>query len=178
MSWHLLTRANAYSVDHLHFTPLFYAGAALLRNTTVSANPPPRHHVIQHNRLLGGFQQLIDAQILTQASTMASAKSAIRDIPSDDELDDILNGIVDGEDVFDTSNIQPRQEQDKQQNPDTATAGLGIDEEIKIIKKRQPIPKLDENRSIYLTMTLCLLKCTKVQQVTFVGWHNQASEDF
>ncbi|KAF2178873.1 Swi3-domain-containing protein [Zopfia rhizophila CBS 207.26] len=77
---------------------------------------------------------------------MAPANPATNNIPSDDDLDDILNGIVDGEDVFDTSNIQPRQESEKQQKTATANAALGIDEEIKIVKKRQPIPKLDENR--------------------------------
>lgn len=28
-------------------------------------------------------------------------------------------------------------------------AGLGIDEEIKVVKKRAPVPKLDENRSVH-----------------------------
>jgi replication fork protection complex subunit Csm3/Swi3 len=78
---------------------------------------------------------------------MASATPAAYDIPSGDELDDILNGIIDGEDVFDTSNIRP-QSGAQENTTSAANASLGIDEEIKVVKKRQPIPKLDEDRSV------------------------------
>ncbi|KAF2473141.1 Swi3-domain-containing protein [Lindgomyces ingoldianus] len=67
-------------------------------------------------------------------------------VPTADELDDILNGIINGEDAFDTSNIQPRQEVESRPKAAATDSGLGIDEEIKIVKKRQPIPKLDDNR--------------------------------
>ncbi|KAF2204815.1 Swi3-domain-containing protein [Delitschia confertaspora ATCC 74209] len=78
---------------------------------------------------------------------MPAANPVSRDIPSGDELDDILNGIIDGEDVFDTSNIRASiQESDKQRQTGNAETDLGIDEEIKIVKKRQPIPKLDYAR--------------------------------
>ncbi|KAJ4305046.1 chromosome segregation in meiosis- protein [Kalmusia sp. IMI 367209] len=68
------------------------------------------------------------------------------DIPSDDELDAILNGTLNGQDIFDTSNIQAQVQPSRPQKPAGDDAGLGIDEEIKVVKKRQPIPKLDEIR--------------------------------
>ncbi|KAF2267931.1 Swi3-domain-containing protein [Lojkania enalia] len=72
----------------------------------------------------------------------------IRDnIPSDDELDEILNGMVDGQDIFDTSNIQAQKApQPHRNNVTTATSDIGIEKEIEIVKKRKPIPKLDDNK--------------------------------
>lgn len=75
---------------------------------------------------------------------MASAASPSRDVPSEDELDAILNDI-DAEELFDTSNIKPNLPT-PQNNRNTGDADLGIDEEIKVVKARKPIPKLDENR--------------------------------
>lgn len=73
---------------------------------------------------------------------MAHADTTFRThIPSDDELDDILNGIVDGQDAFDTSE-KPQADKGKKAGGKDDT--LGLDEEIKVVKKRQPIPKLDE----------------------------------
>jgi replication fork protection complex subunit Csm3/Swi3 len=79
---------------------------------------------------------------------MAPAAPTTHSAPSDDELDYILNEVIDGRDTFDTSNIQPQTEtQDSRRPAGTNTdANLGIDEEIKIEKKRQPIPKLDVER--------------------------------
>jgi replication fork protection complex subunit Csm3/Swi3 len=66
---------------------------------------------------------------------------------SDDELDDILNGIAQGRDEHSigTTQTQPDIASRKSGNA-TGGDGLGIDEEIIIIKKRIPIPKLDDNR--------------------------------
>ena len=75
---------------------------------------------------------------------MASIIPARSDIPADDELDDILNGIVDGKDVFDTSDIQARAQPPAHQKS-ANDSNLGL-EEIKIVKQRRPIPKLDDNR--------------------------------
>ncbi|KAF2653255.1 Swi3-domain-containing protein [Lophiostoma macrostomum CBS 122681] len=76
---------------------------------------------------------------------MASVTHARPAVPADDELDDILNGIVDGENVFDASQIRPQTQPQAQQKKSSDT-NLGIDEEIKIVKQRRPIPKLDDNR--------------------------------
>ena len=78
---------------------------------------------------------------------MASTTTAGPAIPSDDELDDILNGIVEGKNVFDASDIRP-QTQPQTQQKKSGDADLGVDEEIKIVKQRRPIPKLDDNRSV------------------------------
>lgn len=72
-------------------------------------------------------------------------------VPAADDLDDLFN--YDVGDVFrdvDTNIEVPRQQKpavgaDGKEN----VVGLGIDEEIKVTKKRAPIPKLDENRSIF-----------------------------
>lgn len=81
---------------------------------------------------------------------MAPGNPTARNPPSEDELDDILNGIIDGEDLFDTSNRPPQEEPQAQRKPTNKAANLGIDEEIKIEKKRAPIPKLDEDRCVNL----------------------------
>jgi replication fork protection complex subunit Csm3/Swi3 len=68
-----------------------------------------------------------------------------RKTPSDDELDDILNGLAEGRDVSDTENVQT-QPNFASKGSGAGGDGLGIDEEIIITKKRIPIPKLDDNR--------------------------------
>jgi len=80
---------------------------------------------------------------------MAPIDPAAQDVPSHDELDDILNGTHNGEDIFDTSNIQPQVQHPQPPKLSTeASAELGIDEEIKVERKRQPVPKLDLERLI------------------------------
>jgi len=65
--------------------------------------------------------------------------------PSDDELDNILNGITEGRDISGTQ-AEPTRPSYGSKGSGTAGDGLGIDEEIIITKKRIPIPKLDDNR--------------------------------
>ncbi|KAF9740177.1 hypothetical protein PMIN04_001801 [Paraphaeosphaeria minitans] len=67
-------------------------------------------------------------------------------IPDDDELDAILNGTLNGQDIFDVSNLGQQTEPSRSLKPAADDSGLGIDEEIKVAKKRDPIPKLDDNR--------------------------------
>ncbi len=70
-------------------------------------------------------------------------------VPAVDDLDDLFGN--DTDDVFrdvDTNMNVPSQKKaairvDGKQH----TVGLGIDEEIKLSKKRAPVPKLDEERS-------------------------------
>ena len=62
-----------------------------------------------------------------------------------DDLDDLFNYDVNPEDVFrpfDTSLDVPS----APQKDEPHKADLGIDEEIKPIRKRKPAPKLDEDR--------------------------------
>lgn len=72
---------------------------------------------------------------------------------STDELDDMFDYNVDIDDVFrdvDTNMNVPARAASVAPNPTQRNggAGLGIDEEIKIVKARKPIPKLDEDRSV------------------------------
>jgi replication fork protection complex subunit Csm3/Swi3 len=68
-----------------------------------------------------------------------------RNIPSDDELDAILDGLVQGRDLT-PSHDTPSQSKAAAKGSGNAGDGLGIDEEIIITKKRIPIPKLDDHR--------------------------------
>ena len=80
---------------------------------------------------------------------MAATDVGARDCPPVDDLDESLFN-YDVRDVFrdvdtnmDIPAVQkPAARADGKENG----AGLGIDEEIKVTKKRVPIPKLDENR--------------------------------
>lgn len=76
---------------------------------------------------------------------MAPANPQARNIHSDDELDDILNGIVEGRDIAPTSDLTAQTDRPSNKKSDV-TGALGIDEEIIITKKRVPIPKLDDQR--------------------------------
>ena len=66
-----------------------------------------------------------------------------------DDLDDLFD--YDVGDVFrdvDTNmDIPTREKTIARTEGKENGAGLGIDEEIKVTKKRAPVPKLDENRS-------------------------------
>jgi replication fork protection complex subunit Csm3/Swi3 len=67
----------------------------------------------------------------------------------DDELDDILNGIVEGREVAGTNSTQAQPDfasRASKTKTGTGGDGLGIDDDIIITKKRIPIPKLDDNR--------------------------------
>lgn len=76
----------------------------------------------------------------------AAAGPSTNGIPDDDELDAILNGTFNGQDIFDVSNLEPETQPSRPSKPAADDSGLGIDEEIKVVKKRVPIPKLDDNR--------------------------------
>lgn len=68
-----------------------------------------------------------------------------RNIQSDDELDNILNGIVEGREIPIANSSQAPESRSINGKSDS-TGALGIDEEIVITKKRLPIPKLDDQR--------------------------------
>ena len=82
---------------------------------------------------------------------MAATDIGARNVPPvpADDLDDLFD--YDVGDVFrdvDTNiDIPARQKPLEKADGKENAAGLGIDEEIKVTKKRAPMPKLDENRS-------------------------------
>ncbi|KAF1978484.1 Swi3-domain-containing protein [Bimuria novae-zelandiae CBS 107.79] len=77
---------------------------------------------------------------------MATASPQRDDIPADDELDAILNGTLDIDELFNIDNTETEVPSSRPLKPPGDDGGLGIDEEIKVVKKRHPIPKLDDNR--------------------------------
>lgn len=79
-----------------------------------------------------------------EAVEMALAPRA--DADAGDDLDDIFNYDVDAN-VF--QDFQPTVDAAAANVPPTRRAAdLGIDEEIKISKKRKPVPKLDDTRCV------------------------------
>lgn len=76
----------------------------------------------------------------------AAANLSTNDIPDDDELDAILNGTLNGRDIFDVGNLESQTQPLRPSKSAADDSGLGIDEEIKVVKKREPIPKLDDDR--------------------------------
>ncbi|KAL6704331.1 chromosome segregation in meiosis-related protein [Coniothyrium glycines] len=76
---------------------------------------------------------------------MAPLSPTTRNITDNDELDDILNGIVEGRDIPDESTTHTPTA--FRSNADSSVSGaLGVDEEIIVTKKRAPAPKLDDHR--------------------------------
>ncbi|KAL8897910.1 MAG: hypothetical protein Q9207_006964 [Kuettlingeria erythrocarpa] len=69
--------------------------------------------------------------------------------PPADDSDDFSDYNVDMQDTFRDVNVSmdvTNREQPAHAKPRDKDLGLGLDEEIKVVKKRQPVPKLDDNR--------------------------------
>ena len=103
---------------------------------------------------------------------MAAIDIGARNVPPvADSLDDLFD--YDVSDVFrdvDTNMEVPTSQKpvvnaDGKEN----TAGLGIDEQIKVVKKRAPVVKLDENRFGFRELTP-LLWMLKRMQAAITGW--------
>ncbi|KAL8800343.1 MAG: hypothetical protein Q9182_005237 [Xanthomendoza sp. 2 TL-2023] len=70
-------------------------------------------------------------------------------VPPADDLDNLFDYHVNLDDVFRDVDVNmdiPAGKQSAQPTPRDDGRELGIDEEVKITKKRQPVPKLDEDR--------------------------------
>lgn len=69
-------------------------------------------------------------------------------VPAADDLDDLFDYNVDSvfRDVDTNMDVSAPSNQTARPDGKDNAAGLGIDEEIKVTKKRVPIPKLDDNR--------------------------------
>ena len=82
---------------------------------------------------------------------MAATDIAARNFshPLADDLDDLFDYDVGDvfQDVDTNMDIPTREKTIARTEGKENGAGLGIDEEIKVTKKRAPVPKLDENRS-------------------------------
>jgi hypothetical protein len=78
---------------------------------------------------------------------MAAAIPVTRDIASDDELDAILNGEMEVGDILALNQNQSNQNTQEKQKK---TEALGLDKAIDVdqVKKRLPVPKLDDARFV------------------------------
>jgi hypothetical protein len=78
---------------------------------------------------------------------MSSAIPVTRDIASDDELDAILNGEME---VGDIPALNQNQSNQNTQEKQKKTEALGLDKAIDVdqVKKRLPVPKLDDARFV------------------------------
>lgn len=80
---------------------------------------------------------------------MAATDLGARNLPPTDELDDSLFDYDVGDvfrDVDTNMDVPATQKSAARADVKENGAGLGIDEEIKVTKKRALVPKLDENR--------------------------------
>lgn len=69
--------------------------------------------------------------------------------PPAEEMDDMFDYTVDMQDVFrdvDVNMDAPSESQAAQLKPKDGGDVLGLDEEVKVTRKRQPVAKLDEDR--------------------------------
>ena len=82
---------------------------------------------------------------------MAAVDIGAKDVPPVpvDDLDNLFNYEVENDlfqDVDTNMDIAPRRPTNPRKGREPLDAGLGLDEEIKVIKKRAPVAKLDEGR--------------------------------
>lgn len=77
---------------------------------------------------------------------MAPADPQTHNDDFDDDLDDILRDVVEPEKVVPSTEPPTQPEPWRKNRYQAADADLGVDEEIVIAKKRQPAPKLDDQR--------------------------------
>ena len=76
---------------------------------------------------------------------MAPVSPQARNDDFDDDLDDILRDVINPINIVQSTETPTQPEPWRNRKSDTAGA-LGVDEEIIITKKRQPAPKLDDQR--------------------------------
>ncbi|EOD49130.1 Replication fork protection component Swi3 [Neofusicoccum parvum] len=78
---------------------------------------------------------------------MSSSAPRARDAPDqNDDLDDLFNYDASMEDAFNEIGTGRSSENRAEQTNKQNTSTLGIDEEVTVAKKRQPVAKLDETR--------------------------------
>lgn len=63
----------------------------------------------------------------------------------ENDLNDLFDYDVGLDDIFQGNSITPKANTSKTPAPDDPS-GLGLEEEVKVTKKRQPVAKLDEGR--------------------------------
>ncbi|EUC42750.1 hypothetical protein COCMIDRAFT_102682 [Bipolaris oryzae ATCC 44560] len=77
---------------------------------------------------------------------MAPASPSAQNEDFDDDLDDILKDIIEPGNIVESTEPPTQPEPWKKNKSQGVDTGLGVDEDIVITKKRQPAPKLDDQR--------------------------------
>lgn len=109
---------------------------------------------------------------------MAATDVGVRNVPPVDDLDDSLFNYDVGDvfrDVDTNMDVPAVQKPAARVDGKDNGAGLGIDQEIKVTKKRALVPKLDENRFLPKNSTTVdwLLNGSKAP---ITCWHSKATE--
>ena len=118
-----------------------------------------------------------------QYAAQQTARAGTADAPPRDELDDLFDYDVDLGDVFgeiDTNmDVPVKQPSSSRAGGKENGAGLGIDEEIKIAKKRRPVVKLDETRYVPFRLH-CWQISDGAYMLTCIGdyFHKQAYQSY
>lgn len=109
---------------------------------------------------------------------VSSGRSDAAAVPADD-LDDLFNYDVNMDVVL--RDVDPNMDAPVTPKLPAKTSGkenavgLGIDEEIKVVKQRRPIPKLDEPRCVTAAPTDCSKDChLSVQQTSIPSGDSKA----
>lgn len=93
-----------------------------------------------------------------------------------DEFDDLDNYDLDGPDDPFGDNYAPKNVLKETVNKEKNASGLGIDEEVEVVRKaRAPRVKLDEHRYIFSATTTTT--CTDCQKITFCCWNTKVTEE-
>lgn len=93
---------------------------------------------------------------------MAAVEPSTAPNPATEEMDDMFDYTVD-QDVFrdvDVNMDAPSERQAAHLKPKDGRDVLGLDEEVKVTRKRQPVAKLDEERSDSSKRTLFVMLTT------------------
>lgn len=103
---------------------------------------------------------------------MAPVDPSIHEIPSDHEIDEILRASQNGGSPSSADAaqrlVQEPVQQSRNQNATGNNDELGVEEEIKVERKRRPIPKLDVSRMVSAAGVPRLQKISK-ERLKFKG---------
>lgn len=100
---------------------------------------------------------------------VSSRQSNALAVPADD-LDDLFDYNVNMDDVL--RDVDPNMDAPAAPKPPAKVSGkenaigLGIDEEIKVVKQRKPVPKLDEERCV---RSSCYFNCSLLRSISYLS---------
>lgn len=95
---------------------------------------------------------------------------------SSNNVDDLFNYDVGLEDI--QPNLPPTTNAPKPTTGDPTSLGLGLDEEVKVTKKRQPAPKLDEARYALQLLPTPAREASKANKFITAYYHSPESPSY